>query len=79
MAIMDDNLQSDSQKHNNEAALEAVRQEFQLLLDSQTAQIQRLADIGIALSAERDTDILLEMIIDEAMAFSNADAKYCMW
>lgn len=74
MAIMDDNLQSGSQKHNNEAALEAVRQEFQLLLDSQTAQIQRLADIGIALSAERDTDILLEMIIDEAMAFSNADA-----
>ncbi len=39
-----------------------------------TAQINRLSQIGIALSAEHDLDKLLEMIVDEARLFTNADA-----
>ncbi|MFQ5432556.1 MAG: GAF domain-containing protein [Nitrospinota bacterium] len=39
-----------------------------------TQQIERLADIGIALSAEHDQDKLLEMIMDEARRFTIADA-----
>ena len=39
-----------------------------------TQQIERLADIGIALSAEHDQDKLLEMIMDEARRFTMADA-----
>ena len=37
-------------------------------------QIKRLAQIGIALSAEKDIDKLFELILDEAMNFTNADA-----
>ena len=35
--------------------------------------VKKLAAIGVALSAEKDIDGLLEMIIDEAMDFTNAD------
>lgn len=37
-------------------------------------QIKRLADIGIALSAEHNLDKLLEIILDEARRFTGADA-----
>lgn len=37
-------------------------------------QIAKLADIGRALSGERNLDKLLEMIVDEARRFTNADA-----
>jgi len=37
-------------------------------------ELQRLFDIGIALSAENNLDKLLEMIVDEARRFTNADA-----
>lgn len=39
-----------------------------------TSQIDRLSQIGIALSAEHDLDRLLEMIVDEARRFTTADA-----
>jgi HD-GYP domain-containing protein (c-di-GMP phosphodiesterase class II) len=39
-----------------------------------TSQINRLSEIGIALSAEHDLDKLLEMIMDEARRFTMADA-----
>lgn len=42
--------------------------------EAQAGRIQRLNRIGIALSAEKNIDILLEMIIDEAMRFTHADA-----
>ncbi len=37
-------------------------------------QIMKLVDIGRALSGERNLDKLLEMIVDEACRFTNADA-----
>lgn len=37
-------------------------------------RIHRLTQIGIALSSEKDVNKLLEMILDEAMRFTNADA-----
>ncbi len=42
--------------------------------ESQLSQIKRLAQIGTALSAEKNLDRLLEMIVDEARQFTNADA-----
>lgn len=39
-----------------------------------TSQINRLSQIGIALSAEHDLHRLLEMIVDEARLFTMADA-----
>jgi HD-GYP domain-containing protein (c-di-GMP phosphodiesterase class II) len=41
--------------------------------ESQLHQIRRLAQIGVALSAERNIDRLFEMIVDEARSFTNAD------
>lgn len=38
-----------------------------------TSSFQRLIDIGIALSAERDTNVLMETILLEAKSLSNAD------
>lgn len=39
-----------------------------------TEQINKLTEIGVALSAERNLDKLLEMIVDETRVFTNADA-----
>ena len=41
--------------------------------ENQLDQIRRLNQIGKALSAERNLDKLLEMIVDEARGFTNAD------
>jgi transcriptional regulator with GAF, ATPase, and Fis domain len=40
---------------------------------SQLDQIKRLTQIGVALSAEKNLDRLLEMIVDEARFFTHAD------
>jgi len=40
----------------------------------QNALIDNLIRIGIALSSERNIDVLLEMIVDESRRFTNADA-----
>ncbi len=37
-------------------------------------QIKKLAEIGVALSAEKNLEKLLEMIVDEARSFTSADA-----
>lgn len=42
--------------------------------EDQIRQIRRLTDIGLALSAEKNINKLLEMIVDEARDLSNADA-----
>ncbi len=44
------------------------------LNDYYKAELKRLFDIGIALSAEKDLEKLLEMIVDEARHGTNADA-----
>jgi len=41
--------------------------------ENQLEQIRRLTKIGVALSAERNIDRLLEMIVEEARRFTNAD------
>jgi HD-GYP domain-containing protein (c-di-GMP phosphodiesterase class II) len=43
-------------------------------IDDQTIRIKRLCQIGVALSAEKDLNTLLEMILTEARHFTNADA-----
>ncbi len=48
--------------------------EVQQYAEKQCAQIKRLNEIGTALSAEKNLDRLLEMIVDEARKFTNADA-----
>ncbi len=40
---------------------------------NQLDQIKRMTQIGVALSAEKNLDRLLEMIVDEARYFTNAD------
>ncbi len=42
-------------------------------MEKQLDQIRRLNQIGTALSAEKNLDRLLEMIVDEARGFTNAD------
>jgi len=41
--------------------------------ENQLEQIRRLTQIGVALSAERNIDRLLELIVEEARRFTNAD------
>ena len=38
-------------------------------------QIHRLSEIGMALSSEKNTDRLFEMILDEASRITNADGR----
>ena len=38
-----------------------------------TGHIKRLTEIGLALSAEKNINRLMEMILSEARAFTNAD------
>ena len=54
--------------------LETVVDEVRLFAEGQIGHIQRLANIGIALSAEKDIHRLFEMIVDEAMQVTSADA-----
>lgn len=48
--------------------------EIQQFTENQHALIKRLTEIGTALSAEKNLNRLLEMIVDEARKFTNADA-----
>ena len=54
--------------------LHAVEGEISDYAKTIAEQVNRLAQIGIALSAEHDINKLLEMIVDEARHFTNADA-----
>jgi HD-GYP domain-containing protein (c-di-GMP phosphodiesterase class II) len=45
-----------------------------LALSEKTAEIRALVDVGVALSAERDPDRLLELILSKARALTQADA-----
>ncbi|MDO9566163.1 MAG: HD domain-containing phosphohydrolase [Candidatus Desulfaltia sp.] len=48
--------------------------DFDQKINNQQKQIKQLAEIGLALSGEKNINKLLEMIIDEARDLSNADA-----
>ena len=44
------------------------------LAEEQLVHINRLSNIGLALSQERDVDKIFDLIIEEALAYTNADA-----
>ncbi|MEQ8213908.1 MAG: HD domain-containing phosphohydrolase [Smithellaceae bacterium] len=54
--------------------LDGLITEVQQFAENQRILIKKLTEIGTALSAERNLDRLLEMIVDEACKFTNADA-----
>ena len=53
--------------------LSKLHPEVKEFMEKQLDQIRRLNQIGTALSAEKNLDRLLEMIVDEARDFTNAD------
>lgn len=53
--------------------IERVSTEIQQFTENQMKQIRRLTRIGTALSAERDIQRLLELIVEEARKFTGAD------
>lgn len=53
--------------------LERIIGDIHAFAEKITAQVLKLNQIGIALSAERNLDRLLEMIVDEARDLTNAD------
>lgn len=54
--------------------LETVVREVKSYAEAQLTQIKKLTDIGIALSAEKSINRLLEKIVDEARHIASADA-----
>ena len=54
--------------------LMTVEREVKEYADYQLSHIEQLANIGLALSIEKNIDILLEMIVDAARDLTNADA-----
>ena len=54
--------------------LMTVEREVKEYADYQLSHIEQLANIGLALSIEKNIDILLEMIVDAARELTNADA-----
>ncbi|GJL78291.1 MAG: HD family phosphohydrolase [Nitrospinaceae bacterium] len=54
--------------------LGSVVQDVKSYADRLHSQIQKLSDIGRALSSVTDINLLLEMIVDQARSFTNADA-----
>ncbi len=54
--------------------LTSVVSEVKVYAEDQIKRINQLVQIGIALSSEKDTSKILEMIVDEARSLCNADA-----
>ncbi|MEW6078931.1 MAG: HD domain-containing phosphohydrolase [Thermodesulfobacteriota bacterium] len=54
--------------------LENVVREVKIYAECQIEHIQKLAEIGLALSGQKNINTLLEMIVDEARKLSSADA-----
>ena len=50
-----------------------TEKELKNLVQKQREQTKKLIDIGIALSAEKNISVLLELIVDSAREFTNAD------
>jgi HD-GYP domain-containing protein (c-di-GMP phosphodiesterase class II) len=62
------------QDHKLGRLLRSVVDEVKLYAGAQLKHIERLAEIGLALSGEKNVDKLLEMIVDEARQLTLADA-----
>ena len=54
--------------------LKSVVSEVKYYAEDQIRHIQKLTEIGLALSAEKNISKLLEMVVDQARELSNADA-----
>ncbi len=54
--------------------LTSVVSDVKIYAEEQIKRINQLVQIGIALSSEKDTSKILEMIVDEARSLCNADA-----
>jgi HD-GYP domain-containing protein (c-di-GMP phosphodiesterase class II) len=63
-----------SQDAHLNSLLVSIVNEVKGYADKMIAQIRQLTDIGRALSGERNLNALLEMIVDQARSFANADA-----
>ncbi len=60
---------------NREVAklLDGIRQQINKFAGDQLSHIDRLREIGIALSAETNLDKIFDMILEEAISYTNAD------
>lgn len=67
-----DKLSQEDKRLNK--VLMTVEREVKEYADYQLSHIEQLANIGLALSIEKNIDILLEMIVDAARDLTNADA-----
>lgn len=65
-------LLSDNEKINN--VLNDVVNRVNKLAEEQLDHINRLSSIGLALSQEKDVDKIFDLIIEEALAYTHADA-----
>jgi transcriptional regulator with GAF, ATPase, and Fis domain len=63
-----------SQDENLNTLLESVVNEVTVYAEQLGGQIEQMSDIGRALSGVYDLNTLLEMIVDQARNFTNADA-----
>lgn len=63
-----------SEDENLNELLQSVVHEVKTYADHLTLQIKNLSDVGRALSGVHDLNELLEMIVDQARQFTNADA-----
>jgi HD-GYP domain-containing protein (c-di-GMP phosphodiesterase class II) len=69
----DDKLKTVCENDQVGELLSKLSPEVKGFMEKQLDQIRRLNQIGTALSAEKNLDRLLEMIVDEAREFTNAD------
>ena len=63
-----------STDENLNTLLESVVNEVTVYAERLGGQIKKMSDIGRALSGVHDLNALLEMIVDQARSFTNADA-----
>ena len=63
-----------SKDESLDTLLQNIVKELREYGESQAKHIKQMTQVGLALSHEKDINKLLEMIVDEARSFSNADA-----
>jgi len=66
-------MQSFSENENINNLLNIITKEVKSFTEKQQGHIKKLNEIGMALSAQSNMDKLLEMILDEAKKYTNAD------
>ncbi len=71
---LEEKQQTLSQDKRLDKLLKTVIAEVRIYAEDQIKHMKRLAQIGIALSGEKDIKKLLESIVDEARELANADA-----